>query len=184
MNRRCGRSPACARRGRDAGGYELNVAALHQTVPALLGFLAERRLAARAAHHALGHARGRLRVVDRPPTPGGLSMAERGRHPSPATHHRPVQGIHARAGGALLVVRLPDPVGDRARHRLSRETARRSFTSRSPRGTPQSTTLTASLRRDSSLAVEAMSLDSARLALRTGRVALVITPKRFWPSAL
>ncbi len=43
-------------------------------------------------------------------------------------------------------------------------------------GTPQSTTLTGSLRRDSSLAVEAMSIDSARLALRSGRVALVIEP--------
>jgi ABC-2 type transport system permease protein len=43
-------------------------------------------------------------------------------------------------------------------------------------GSPQSATIATSLRRDSALAVEAMPLDSARLALRSGRVAVVIEP--------
>ena len=43
-------------------------------------------------------------------------------------------------------------------------------------GAPQSASIAASLRRDSALAVEAMPLDSARLALHSGRVAIVIEP--------
>jgi ABC-2 type transport system permease protein len=43
-------------------------------------------------------------------------------------------------------------------------------------GSPQATTISASLRRDSALAVETMPLDSARLALRSGRVAVVVEP--------
>jgi ABC-2 type transport system permease protein len=43
-------------------------------------------------------------------------------------------------------------------------------------GSAQATTIIASLRRDSALAVEPMSLDSARLALRSGRVAVVVEP--------
>ena len=43
-------------------------------------------------------------------------------------------------------------------------------------GSPQATPITASLRRDSALAVEHMPLDSARAALRSGRVAVVVEP--------
>lgn len=43
-------------------------------------------------------------------------------------------------------------------------------------GSPQAPALEASLRRDSSLAVESMPADSARLALRSGRVAVVVEP--------
>jgi ABC-type multidrug transport system permease subunit len=43
-------------------------------------------------------------------------------------------------------------------------------------GSPQAATITSSLRRDSTLAVEHMPLDSARAALRSGRVAVVIEP--------
>ena len=50
---------------RTAGGYELQVGALHRTVPALLALLAESPARARAAHHALGDARGRVRVAHR-----------------------------------------------------------------------------------------------------------------------
>src|SRR5579871_148043 len=42
--------------------------------------------------------------------------------------------------------------------------------------TAQSAAIVASLRRDSLLAVEPMALDSARLALRSGRVAVVVEP--------
>ena len=43
-------------------------------------------------------------------------------------------------------------------------------------GSAQSTTLAASLQHDSALTVESMPLDSARLALRSGRVAVVVEP--------
>jgi ABC-2 type transport system permease protein len=43
-------------------------------------------------------------------------------------------------------------------------------------GSPQATSIVAALKKDSSLAVESMALDSAEVALRSGRVAVVVQP--------
>src|SRR5689334_24900109 len=48
-------------------------------------------------------------------------------------------------------------------------------------GTPRSASISDALRRDKGLAVETMSADSADVAVRTGRVALVIAPSDSGP---
>ena len=115
-------------RARQDGGYELQVSALHRAVPALLAMLAQRQaeLAQLTTHSAtledvfvsLTGRQLRDELTRRPSDPRAA-----------ARQLGSLQGVFARARGALLVVWISDPARARLGHRLPQRSQPTSSTS-------------------------------------------------------